>query len=333
MLGVTRFELAKAALKQHIKPGMSHAELLDYAKEFAEWANDATGAGKGKIANIGGEALFGPRLTQSKINRLSQIAKTPWDFANWRTLTPGQKAVAWERLEGATRYVTTRLGMLAVNQGYLSATGSDQKINWFDPNKSDYMLFKGFGLEIGVPGMMTELRAVARVLALSYWEYVPDNKKIQLAKVFGPAFTEAPRETGVRAVWDIAKDWGTAKFHPALERGAEFVSGRTFGGQPLPWSQHPGTEEKPRMGIGEYLSTIGPIPLQGPLKYVYDRLKETGATASEAVEITKGLIIAGLGAAGPHVREEPKPVTKAPRRRSIGPRRPPKPPQPAQVSP
>ena len=331
MLGVTRFEMWKAAMKGHIKEGMSHAELLDYGKEFAEWANDATGAGKGKIANIGGETLFGPKLTQSKINRLYQIGNTPWNFANWRTLTPGQKAVAWQRLSGATQYVTTRLGMLAVNQGILSASGSDQKINWFDPNKSDYMQFKGFGLELGIPGMMTELRALARVLSLSYWEYVPDSKKIQLAKVFGPAFTQQPRETGVRAVYDIGKDWLTGKFHPAIERSAEFVSGRTFTGRPLPWSQRPGTEEKPRMETKEYLATIGPIPLQGPLKYVYDRLKETGATASEAVEITKGLIIAGFGATGAHVREEPKPVTKGPRRRSIGPRKPPKPPQPAQV--
>ena len=84
-------------------------------------------------------------------------------------------------------------------------------------------------------------------------------------------------------------------------------------GRPLPWSADKGTVAKPRLSYGQYLGDIGPIPLSGPIGFVYDHLRQTGASALDATAIVKGLIIAGAGAPGFHVREEyvPPPKGKA----------------------
>ena len=315
MVGTFRFEMWKAAMKKEITPNMSRDQILDYGREFAKWANDATGAGKGKVANLGG-SLFGPKLTQSKINRMSEIAKTPMDFANYENLSPGQKAVAWRRLGGATQYLTTRLGFLAANAALLEYFGSKQNINWTNPNKGDWMQFKGFGLEAGVPGLQTEIRALSRVLALTYWTYAPDSTKNKLAAKFGSDFAQKPRETGVKAVYDIGKDYATGKLAPGFERASEILSGKDWMGRPLPWNPDQGTADKQRLAWGEYLmGGVGPIPLQGPTRYVYDTLKQNGASSLDAQQVVKGMVVAGLGATGLHLQEEQSPAPKATRKR------------------
>jgi hypothetical protein len=67
------------------------------------------------------------------------------------------------------------------------------------------------------------------------------------------------------------------------------------------------------MSWGEYAASIGPIPLEGPISYVYQKLKEGGTSALDATTIIKGLILSGLGATGLHVGEElaPRPPSRA----------------------
>ena len=45
-------------------------------------------------------------------------------------------------------------------------------------------------------------------------------------------------------------------------------------------------------------------PLSGPIRYFYDQLKQRGASALDAVTITKGLILFGVGATGLHIHED-----------------------------
>jgi hypothetical protein len=105
-------------MSKYVKPGMSEAEVLDIGKNLADWANHATGSGKGPVSKLGGEVLFGPKLTQSKLNRISaDPIKTVKTFANWEGATAGERAVAMTRL-GATQFLLTNLGFLAVNQGF-----------------------------------------------------------------------------------------------------------------------------------------------------------------------------------------------------------------------
>jgi hypothetical protein len=291
MLTVTRFELWKSQMRRWSKPGMDPRETLDVAKNLATWANNATGSGKGPIAQYGKNVLFGPKLTQSKLNRMTvdpyNTAKT---FINYKTATPGEKAVAWTRVEGLGQYFLSYVGFLAANQGILMAFGSKQKVNYTDPKKGDFLMFKGLGLESDIPGLHTEIRTLANIMAIqaaSKKELHGDSRRTALGKTGSQYFMN--------------------KVEPGIGMGLELWSKQNWRGQPLPWSNEKGTKSNPKLDWIEYGSSHIPIPLEGPIGYVYGKLKENGASSMDAMAITKGLIILGLGATGVHVQEEPTP--------------------------
>jgi hypothetical protein len=295
ILTTMRFELWRGQMEKFIKPDMSQEQVLDVGKNLADWANHATGSAQGPIAKIGG-LLFGPKLTQSKLSRLTYDPyKTIQTFANWRDATPGEKSVAWTRLSGATQYVATYLGFLAINQGLQYALGTNQNVNFTDPTKGDYLAFKGGGLEGYIPGLHTEIRTIGKILATAFMT----TKQLR-------------GESRISHVGEILGQYGMAKLTPAVGRGLEVTMGQNWQGRPVPWSPSPGTPNKPRMSWGEYLGSIGPIPLEGPIRYFYDKLRQNGSSAMDATTITKGLIIGGLGATGTHVTEDyslqPKPT-------------------------
>jgi len=77
------------------------------------------------------------------------------------------------------------------------------------------------------------------------------------------------------------------------------LSGYDFSGRRLPWATDlkakPG---KPPYGWQEYLLSHGPIPLTGPIRYFYDQTRNKGASALDAMAITKGLIMFGAELTG-----------------------------------
>jgi hypothetical protein len=282
---------------------MNHEQLVELGRNLADWANHATGATTKPVFGKFGGALFGPKLTASKLSRLfGDPAKTVKTFANWNSATPGEKAAAWTRLSGAAQYTTSLLGFLAVNQGLNMALGSKQQVNFTDPTKSDFLQFKLGGMEGYLPGLHSEIRTLGKMLATSWMskkELRGESRQTHLGNIFG--------------------QYAFGKLTPSLSLGKDVLTGQDWSGRPLPWSSDPGKPDKPgklptsRMSWGEYAATMGPIPLQGPIGYFYDQMRQKGASALDATTITKGLIIGGLGATGLHVKEElaPKPAKGA----------------------
>ena len=311
MLTVMRFELWKKQMGKFVKDGMSEAQVNEIGEQLAQWANNATGSGKGPIANLGGGKaglLFGPKLTQAKLNRLTvDPAQTIKTFANWKEATPGEKAVAWTRLSGATQWAVTNLGFLAVNQGALSYFGTGQKINWTDPTKADWMAFKIPGIEGFVPGLHSEVKVLANILATAFASAKPPGWYPKWLADQAPEWHKELRGSKFRAVATIGGQYAMGKLSPTYQRGLELGLGQNWKGQPLPspLSSEPGTAKTPKLTKGEYAADIGPIPLSGPIGFVYDHLKEAGASATDASAITKSLIIFGIGLPGVHVRAEP----------------------------
>jgi hypothetical protein len=238
-------------------------------------------------------------LTASKLSRLTvDPASTIKTFSNWGNATAGEKAVAWTRLSGATQYLVTGLGFLAVNQGLLSALGvnkKDQQVNFTDPKRSDFLAFKMGGIEGYVPGLHTEIHTLARVLATAFM-----SRK------------ELRGESRRAGLADIAGQYGMSKLTPAAQLLIESGMRQDYRGRPVPWSSERGTAKEPKLSWWEYAASHGPIPLEGPIGYVYDHVKKGGASSMDAAAITKGLIITGLGLTGLHVQEElsqqPKPA-------------------------
>lgn len=309
MLTVLRFELWKKAVTKWLDPEIlakvnngekllpaEEAHITDVGSHLAEWANEATGSGRGFLTGkIGGEFLFGPKLTQSKLNRISTAPAQTFDtfqkMARGAETTAGERAVAFERLSGATQYLITKLGFLGLNAGVLYALGQKDKINFNDPIKGDFLHFKGGGITGNVPGLDTEIRTLAKILAVFHASRQEVQKQFRTTRKVG-------------AVGDVLAGYGMGKLTPTLGRGLEFASGQNWQGRPLPWSKDPGTEKYPRLTPGELAASLGPIPTEGPAGYVYDQIRKNGGSALNASQITKALIIGGLGAPGFHVRED-----------------------------
>jgi hypothetical protein len=301
ILGITRFKLWNREMERYIKPGMSQEEILDIGKRLAVWANHATGSAKGPIASLGGKVWFGPKLFQSRVSRLTiDPINTIKTFTNWNNATAGEKAVALTRLSGLGQYMGTYLGFLAVNYGLNKAFGvpDDKNVNWKDPTKGDWLSFKAGGLEWHMPGLHTELRTLGQIMAASLLDDKDFNKK-------------HPRSNKQTILAQIFGQYVLGKTHPTIQLGKEILTGQDYRGRPMPWSPSPGTKYKPRYGSWEWALTHAPIPLTEPIRYVFDKLREGGASSLDALAITRGIIITAVGATGIHIGvdygAEPKP--------------------------
>jgi len=302
-LTVLRYNLWDHEMQKWIKPGMSQQEILDVGKNMAGWANHATGSAKVQLPRAMSAALFGPKLTASKAARMvADPLATAKTFLGWRSATAGEKAVALTRLSGLAQYTLTGIGLLAVNQGFLQATGQKQSINFSDPNKSDWLKFKGAGLEFGLPGLHSEIRTLGQIMATSY---------------------ATPRqlrgESREAHVGQILGQYALGKATPAIGLAQELVMGQDWLGRPMPWSAEPGKGIKQRLDWWQYALAHAPIPLSGPAGYVYNQLKAKGASAMDASGITKAIIMSVVGATGLHVGPdwslEPKSLQQAVRER------------------
>jgi hypothetical protein len=166
------------------------------------------------------------------------------------------------------------------------------------------MAFKAPGVHGYVPGLHTEVRTLAKILATAF-----------------SSRQERMGETRFAATGKTIGQYGMAKLMPTIQRGLEVGFGEDWQGRPLPWSKEPGTLSYPRMTYGEYAADIGPIPLSGPIGYVYDKFQQQGMSKSDSLATVKALIVHGLsdpkalaigavGAPGIHIRAEhpPKPA-------------------------
>jgi hypothetical protein len=327
ILKVMRFNLWANQMKKFIKPGMTNEAKLEIGKNLAEWANHATGSAKGPLSDTGiAKIMFGPKITQAKLNRVfsdpvktgrtvAQMAVEKMKlednkafvkiFGNWEKATPGERAVAKTRLSGLTQYLTALGGFLAVNQGWLWATGQKDKdgkpttINVNNPKKGDFLAFKAGGLEWSIPGMHTEFRALGQMLAAAFMSTEEANK-----------FSHG---AGKKALMlDILANYEANKFNPTIGMGIEAVAGHDYMGRPLPWVHDKNIKPgKPPYTWVEYALSHGPIPLTGPIKYVYDQLRGNGMSALDATAVIKGLIMTGVGATGVHIKEDPDAAKRA----------------------
>lgn len=293
-LKVMRYDLWKTQMQKYLKrePNMSESDRLDLAQNLATWANHATGSGKGGLASgWTSKFLFGPKLTQSKLNRMFvDPLTTVRDILN-PSATVGQKAVAWTRVRGAASYATTLAGFLMANQAYLKSQGSEQSINLTDPTKGDFWSFKIAGTDLAIPGMHSELRYLAQLMAVPW--------------------SDGNRQDNLKT---LGADYLKSKVSPTVQLGMD-ATGQDFRGRPLPWSSQEFGDKKygskivpvkylPRYSWPEYLATKMPIPTTGPSKYVYDQFRTNGMSPKDALMSVRGLTISGLGMLGFHAHED-----------------------------
>lgn len=153
---------------QHWNQLPETSKIPEVAEAIADGVNHATGVVKGRAPKGTHLVLFAPRLEASRAAWLAvDPAKAGATFAHWKTATEAEKTFAIHQVKEKAWVAGTMFGLLALNQGILSATGSKQKINVTDPMKSDFLKFKIAGMDVsyGNP-MITMARLPIRLNAL-----------------------------------------------------------------------------------------------------------------------------------------------------------------------
>ncbi len=325
-----RFRMWDAAMEQDIKPGMSADDIDSLGREFATWANHATGSGKGLLTAripIGKDKSislaplqFGPKLYQSYWNRLlGDPLQTIKTFAQWGASrfgadapSAGEKAVAMRRLQGATTVALTYTGMLYANQALLQATGQKDQINWTDPTKSDWLSPKWYGFTFGLPGLpRSEIRLIGQILVSQ------NMTKDQLAAsgMFPagvPKYDLKPNQLASLRQQYVARQllqYARGKAAPIIGLEEELRTGHDFMGRPLPWSGDKGDKKHEPLSWGQYAWSHAPIPLSGAAKYVYDQLRAQGASVTDASMWMRAAMVAGASAFAGTELKEIKPET------------------------
>lgn len=285
-----RLELYKKALNS--VPEVVKSDPIAYSETkrmLASMINNATGVGSKTISDkIPSKLVFAPKLVASQLGRL--IAE-PAEAAKVFTKVllgeakPSEKAAMKIYAAHTASMVAGYASALALNQAYLSAVGSNQKVNFTDPDKPDFLRMKSasgrtLAPDGGVVSMFKFLKHIAEVPFLS----IKEAKGDRLSKM---------GEIIIREL--------RGKSHPSAGIMWDFVSGKDFNKNIVPTSSDRPKFNKTtgemthKMTWGEYaLKHLTPIPAQEAMH---------GAEHGGVKDILSGII---SGITGFRIGEEDK---------------------------
>jgi hypothetical protein len=172
-------------------------------------------------------------------------------------------------------------------------TGSDQKINYSDPKKPDFLAFKVHGFKVGVASPFI---GVMRLFANSYHAAVGERTKYE-------KLTSRQKE-----LMTVAGKYARGKASPFASFGIDLASQEDYSGRKLPWSSEPLTRSQRLKGetpysAGEYIAqTFTPIPIEEMVKETWGQM---GMGPEEIGKLTRALLIgATMSATGARVSED-----------------------------
>jgi len=290
-------------------------KLPEMAKGLSGDINHVTGVTQKPSppgAHIG---LFAPRLLGSRVMWLTaDPAKMLMTFAKWNTATPVERQLAMNQLKEKASVFATFAGLLAINQGLLSASGSKQKINGIpktlggggiDPLSSDFMKFKASGMDVAYGSAMLNMAKLPVRMATAIMYEGKTSKLIM----------EDER------VYNIALGYMRTQLSPAAGTVADLAFGRDYAERPLPrkgFGLLPGETSMPKRMRAqgtrpytweEYLAErFTPIPISEGLREVF---KGRGVPDSQIDTYIKAFAISSIMAGtGTRITEDTKNVKR-----------------------
>lgn len=262
---------------QHWNQLPKTARVAEVAKAIADGVNHATGVVKVQAPKGANLALFAPRLEASRVAWLAvDPAKAMATFLDWKNASEGDRHFAMQQVKEKAWVAGTMFSLLALNQGFLSATGSKQKINGlpqslggkgFDPMESDFLKFKAAGMDVSYGNAMLAMARLPVRLAAAIM-YEGKMSKIVLED---------------ERVAKIVFDYVRSQMSPFAGTATDLALGRDFAGRPLPRAGFgilPGRKDIPKRlkkhGVNtpyswaEYSSEqFSPIPVSEGIKEVW----------------------------------------------------------------
>lgn len=266
----------------------------EMAKMIADSVNHATGVVHMPFREWASWTFFAPRLEASRWAwMIGDPAKALGTFKEWDKASPEEKWFAMSELKQKAAVAGTYLSLLALNQGYLSATGSDQKVNFNNPRKSDFLSFKVAGHNLGIVGPM--LGIVRMFYNLVHTAIAPR----------GPVESLTPRGP---AMGEQLFNYGRGKLSPLAGFGMDVFAQSDFQGKPLPWSEDKVPSYLRKEGQGKYTpgeyaaQQFSPIPVEEAIKEVWS---DQGMTTNQIDLFLKALGVAAIaGGTGARVSKD-----------------------------
>lgn len=235
--------------------------------------------------------MFAPRLEGA---RWQQMIVDPIRAAGlWAKGSNATEGEKWFR-QYTTRRLVEQMGTmtaaLAANAMVLKAIGSDDKINFLDPTRSDWMAFKVNGQTTIAPSSFLAPLRLSLSVALSH--VIPtENRQPALDKIASYAFGKV-----TPTISDIYE----------LARAKQNYTGRPL--DFLPWAPEQkltAREQKDPVAWYQYAMTKGPIPLSATAEGWFNALEEQGADPQLAKTIIGASIAAVSGMFAVHTHPTP----------------------------
>lgn len=272
-------------------------------KEMAQLVNVETGLiNKGVLGEALGtklarNTLFAARLEGSRWQNLFiNTTRAGRIFTRWGTATPAEQVFAKHVLRRNATLAAVYLSALGANQAALSASKSDDAVNFTDPTKSDWLAFKWNGHVVGAPSsFLSPLRFVLGLVATP--------------------FTKGANQSSVGARFG---DYVAGKANPTISDIAELIHGKQlFTGRPLPWMQPSKLRSgKTPLSYPEYALSKSPIPISQVAQEISNTLIDNGIDGKIADVLVNASLagFASIFAVHTHpVHEDKKKKTKAQR--------------------
>lgn len=256
---------------QHWNRLPDSTKIPEVAKAIADGVNHATGVVKGRAPKGTNIALFAPRLMASRAAWLAvDPIKSANTFLDWKNATPGEKQFAINQLKEKAWVAGTFFGLLALNQGVLSATGSKQKVNLTDPMKGDFMKFKAAGMNFSYGNPMITM---ARLPVRMYRIRSSDGGKLKNLVY--------PDEDS----YTVLGEYGRSQLSPFASLATDLWLKADWMNRPLPNSKRPVPARLRKEGVKPYTwpefltEEVLPIPAEEAVREVWGK---NGMGMSEA---------------------------------------------------
>lgn len=278
------------------------AQIPEMAEALANGINHATGVVKGRAPRGTNVALFAPRLEASRFMWLAgDPVKAADTFFRWKQSSPAERAFAVNQVKEKAWVAGTMLGALALNQGFLTAIGSKQKINFTDPMDSDFLRFKVGGMQFSYGSAMMNMAKLPGKLALAI-AYEGKLSKLVLED---------------ERISKLLFDYARSQASPFASITTDLATGRDYAGRPLPrklFGTLKGDKDIPKRlrmhGITKPYSwpewaseEFTPIPIEEGIKEVWE--KGLGMSPKQQEQAWKALItISVMSATGGRLSED-----------------------------
>lgn len=287
---------------QHWNSLPKTAQIDEMASAIADGVNHATGVVKGAAPKGSNVVLFAPRLEASRVMWLAgdplRAANT---FATWKKASAAEKEFAITQVKEKAWVAGTLLGLLGLNQGVLSLTGSKQKVNFDDPFHSDWLKFKAAGMTVSYGNAML---AMARLPVRMYQIRGSDGGKLKNLVY--------PDENS----YSVLGEYARSQLSPFASLAADLWFKGDWQNRPLPNSNRPVPKRLRAQGVYPYTwpefwtEQVLPIPAEEAVREVWkDGL---GMSAEQEKAARKALAtLTIMSATGARLTDDiPKPIKK-----------------------